>query len=228
MHLLKSRDGDDPDIRLDREGLRRDIKSWRQSYLRCVSLPGLQEALEEDLEDGAEAEGEPLYIPSDFTYKERSSYGSLVELASVEREVREKEEIVCIRNLKNACRQVSFFNDQAWLKTRRTTVHTRSNAVLHSARAHKGFWMHEYCTVRKKLIALGMSKDDPKFRVLVEKDTERPSTNMASSLGRGGSAPGWIWTVSTGQSEMEEQAWIVEGMLVSTATVLNLSQHQTL
>lgn len=194
---------------MERASLRQDIHSWLQRYLQSVSLPGLREALDADPSPD-NAEDEYLYLPSDFTKEERRSYG-LDELASIESSIREHEALLAIRNLKNACRQVSFFDDKARQYTRKTTVATRWNTILHKARAHKSFWMNEYQAVRNTLIALGMPEDHATFRPLTMSDTGRPSTNRPSSLGKGGESPGWIWTVATGQSKAEEEAWIQEG-----------------
>lgn len=211
---------EDSDIALQREGLLQAIQSWRRKYLGSVSLPGLREALDADATPD-KVENECLYLPSDFTVQERRAYG-LDKLAAIERRVREREAMLAIRNLKNACRQVTFFDDKALLKTRKTTIATRSNTVLHKAREYKAFWMGEYQTVREILIALGMAEEHIQFRPLTLKDTVRPSTSIPSSLGKGGEAPGWIWTVATGQSKAEEEAWIREGQAILNVYILSV------
>lgn len=220
---LKCDADDDRDIVYQRAGLGKDICVWRQRYLQSVTLPGLREALDDDLSHVI-AEEECLYLPSDFSEEERRLYG-LEKLATIERRVREREALLAIRNVKNACRQISFYDSKAQLYTRKTTVGTRQNTILHNARAHRAFWMDEYKTIRTLLVQLGMPDDNTMYRDLNDRDVWRPSTSMSAALGKGGEAPGWIWTIATGQSDGEEEEWIKEGTNYISCTSLVTNSH---
>lgn len=181
------------------EALYASIASWRE-HQRTL-LPQMSDLLGNE-EDSCPAKDVSLLLPSDISEEQRAELG-LDDLAGFEFTLREGEACDVIQAIKRAeCFRQAISNETRNMKGRERHQ-TRNASKVTKANKLLSFWMDEYNAIRAKLLALGMSSDDKKFRPLSTDDTKKPSGRNIPSAGSGGKVPGWIWQVNVGDTTQE-------------------------
>jgi hypothetical protein len=142
-------------------------------------------------------EQEILYIPSDFEGEERASLG-LVILGEYERRILEGAACDVIRSLRTISKTLD-----AMIVGKKTHAygqdrHTKAASQVEDTKARQQATIDDYLSIRKSLIALGMTEEDPRFPSLTVEDTKRLSTNSKRAVGDSRRLDGKIWTANAG------------------------------
>src|SRR6266567_8598284 len=76
--------------------------------------------------------------------------------------------------------------------------HTKAASQIEDTNSRQQAAIGDYLSIRKSLIALGMTEEDPRFPPLSIEDTKRLSTNSKRAVGDSRCLDGKIWTANAG------------------------------
>jgi len=142
-------------------------------------------------------EEEILYIPSNFKEAERISFG-LVILGEYERRILEGAACDVIRSLQTISKTLDAMIAGKKAHSYGQDRHTKAASQVEDMKAWQQATIDDYLSIRKLLIALGMTEEDPRFPPLSVEDTKCLSTYSKRAVGDSRHLDGKIWTANTG------------------------------
>lgn len=150
-------------------------------------------------------------LPSSYSAEERSQYG-LVDLASLERTLREAQAHDILRELRQSIqrRVLSIMTKKSKKAQRGQKPNTRMEAKIRSVAARVTKYRAEYGRVREALLRLGMSPDDPTFQVIEDSDVTAAAIGDENWCGQGKVRVSWIWRVGK-PDDVTDLEWSTEG-----------------
>lgn len=126
-------------------------------------------------------ETEVLYVPSDFREGDRNKYG-LISLGENEQRLLQGIAFDYVSKIR-VSKPIDSGKADKKLQEYGQHGHTRTGDEIRSIERLRQCWIDDYSAIRKSMIALGMSPDDPSYPLLTLKETFRKATYSKRALG---------------------------------------------
>jgi hypothetical protein len=186
------------EIQARRDKLTSQIDKWRDT--QKIVMPQVGDHVRRQSIQGCtinNPEEEILYTPSNFEEPERISLG-LVILGEYERRILEGAACDVIRSVRTISKMLD-----AMIVGKKTHAygqdrHTKASSQIEDTKARQQAAIDDYSAIRKSLITLGLTEEDPRFPPLSIEDTKRLSTNSKRAVGDSRRLDGKIWTANAG------------------------------
>lgn len=174
-----------------RAKLRVRITNWRDE--QKLLMPNAGDAVAQ--QRTCEAEHEILFLPSDFSWKDRQTVESTA-LGVEEAKLREGEAFDALRAIQTAVKTMTALLDRKRKNARGQADNTRASNWIREAQGRRDHHMRSYAASRAAMIALGsLSEDDPQspFPPLSLEDTYMKSRQRGRGLGDSRRTDGMLW-----------------------------------
>jgi len=190
------------EIEMRRERLSKRINTWHD--IQKMLVPQIGDVVAQQAISGKAAgfpETEVLYVPSDFSEGDRIKYG-LISLGENERRLLQGMACDYVSKIRTVSKTIDSGKADKKLQEYGQHSHTRTGDEIRSIERLRQCCINDYSAVRKSMIALGMSPDDPCYPLLTLKDTFWKATYSKRALGNSQrfDGPAWTHTGVTGGS----------------------------
>ena len=168
-----------------------------------------------------EVEREILYLPSDFPSAAQVTLG-LTSVGEYQRRLLEGACCDAIQRIRMMVKLHSALQQDKKKKARGQYMNTQSMKRLQKAIDAKLVAIEDYNALRRAMIALGLSDDDPMFPLLSVEDTFRKSTQIKRSVGDSQRTDGLLWTttsVTTGVRHLRDAQFAVPDIAASAVGI---------
>jgi len=186
------------EIQARRDKLTLQIDKWRDTQKIVMPQVGdhvLRQSVEGHITNTPEEE--ILYIPSNFKEVERISL-DLVILGEYERRLLEGAACDVIRSVRTISKTLDAMMVGKKAHAYGQERHTKAASQIEDTKSRQQAAIGDYLSIRKSLIALGMTEEDPRFPPLSIEDTKRLSTHSKWAVGDSRRLDGKIWTANAG------------------------------
>ena len=140
-------------------------------------------------------EKEMLYLPSQLTLSERTTFG-LIDLGRHEHLVQEGAACDAIQKLRTIVKVHVVMEAKKRSEAYGQDRHTRASSRIHEIKSQCDLIMGDYHSARDAMVALGMSADSSTFPILTLNDLAHKATNIKRAVGDSQRMDGMIWTQS--------------------------------
>lgn len=194
-----------------RKSLTRDIRKWREQYLKVA--PEVETVLE-NRDELPEAEDDTLHLPSDFSQKERKDLG-LIELGVIELKLREGEANEAVIGVCNALTHENLLAGFQKRNARGVRQNTRSHKIINhiKEKRHEHAAVYRHC--RSKVLSLSNSPQGlDGYPVLLNEDMYQKNAAESRVLGDGKKTDSWIWSYGSlrGLDQREKASFLKQCM----------------
>ena len=140
-------------------------------------------------------EEEKLFLPSDFNAAQRVRFG-IAHLAEIKRRLQEGTAFNVLQTLRTIVKVIVVLRAQKKKNEAGQIQHTRAMTKIKDVEARQDLAMADYNESRIRLIALGLTENDPVFLPLNLADTYRKPTHLRHAVCDSQQPDGTLWAIT--------------------------------
>ncbi|KAF7300128.1 CxC2 domain-containing protein [Mycena kentingensis (nom. inval.)] len=189
------------------------LQDWRK--LQKTLMPGVADKVAAQALTSPPLQAEKLFLPSDFTSAERTTFG-LDDLAAEESRWREGQMFDILRAVQNNVKATNALRRDKIKNDRYQKENMRSSERIRESLRHREVWMTIFASARAAILMLD---GETKFPALTEADLYMKPIMDKRRLGDSELSDGALWTALAPQvQEEDEDGMDIDKQTTSTAT----------